>query len=194
MRNENTIAILLFSAANLFLCIVPGSALLLLGPERGKILPASIVESTYPFAIVPFEKLFVVDVLNPLVGSFGTLAEFDHVSFYLQQFFVLAFIFFFLTFLLVGFQTRAGALYLVKGEASASQIIVTLIILLLMRSFSIHLMLINVNSMPDNRSGPAAMLAVLHALAPELLILTTCFLAGVICVALRLAYHKIAPA
>jgi hypothetical protein len=125
VRNENGIAILLFSAANLFVCIVPGSALLLLGSERGATLPDSIVESIYPVAILPFEKLFVVDVLNRLMGGPVTLAEFDHVSVYFQQFFVLALVFFLLMFLLVGIQMGAGALYLEKGEPNASQIAVT---------------------------------------------------------------------
>jgi hypothetical protein len=118
------------------------------------------------------------------------LAEFDHVSLYFQQFFVLALVFFLLMFLLVGIQMGAGALYLEKGEASASQIIVALVILLVMRSFWILLILMNVNGVPNDR--PAATLAILPALAPEFLILTTCFLAGVICAALRLAYRRIA--
>lgn len=192
MRNENRIAILLFSAANLFVCIVPGSALLLLGPDA--ILPGSIVESVYPFSILPFEKLFVVDVVSRLIGGSVTLAEFDHVSIYFQQFFVLSLVFFLLMFLLVGIQIGAGTLYLEQGEANAFQITVTLLILLVMRYFWIYLILINVNRTPENRTGPAAVLAILHALSPELLILTTCFLAGVICVALRLVYYKILSA
>jgi hypothetical protein len=192
VRNENGIAILLFSVANLFVCIVPGSALLILGPERGAILPASIVEAIYPFAILPFEKLFAVDVLNRLMGGSVTLAEFDHVSIYFQQFFVLALVFFLLMFLLVGIQMGAGALYLEKGEANASQITVTLMILLMMRTFWIVVILMNVNGMPSDR--PTAKLAIITALAPEFLILTTCFLAGVICAALRLTYRRIASA
>jgi hypothetical protein len=190
VRNGSGIAVLLFSAVNLFVCIVPGSALLLLGAERGEILPVSIVESIYPFAILPFEKLFVVDVLSPLLLGSVTLAEFDHVSVYFQQFFVLAFVFFLLVFLFVGIQMGAGALYLEKGEASAPQVAVTLLILLVMRSFWILLMLMNVDGVPKDRS--VAKLAILPALAPEFLILTTCFLAGVICAALRLAYRRIA--
>jgi hypothetical protein len=182
----------LFCVANLFLWIVPGLTLLLLGPVRGTILPGSIVESIYPFTVFPFEKLFVVDLLNWIMGTPIILAPFDHVSLYFKQFFVLAFVFFVLTFPLIGIQMGVGALYLDEGQPSAQGIVVTLMILLVMRSLSILLLLIDVGNLPD-RGGHTEGLVALHALAPNILILTTCALAGVICMALRPAYLKIVP-
>src|ERR1700712_2301957 len=109
IRSDRRTASILFQAANVFFLFVPGSVLLFLGQVDGLVLPGSIVKSIFPFTAFPFEKFFVADVVQRSFGLHRTLAQFDDLSPYPQQFFVLALILFFLTFLSVGSQIATDA-------------------------------------------------------------------------------------
>jgi hypothetical protein len=117
-----------------FIFFVPGLTLSLAGDVQ--LLPANIVRFLYPYSILPWEKAFVTAVHAGQV----TVTNLINPSTLNEQPVVVAFVSFFLVFLIIGLQTRADAIFADQSLRSLPVALLGLPAFMLLRSYSLYML------------------------------------------------------
>jgi len=178
-----------YSSAIAFLLFVPGTLLLLFGKGETLLFPRPVIEFIFPVTITPPEKL----LLTTITGKFKvlgevTLADFDRVDVFAQQFFVMSLLFSLAVLSILILQARARYLYPIPSRITYLGFLKAAVILFLLREAEVCLL---VGSAPVNFQGPRAPITrlLLQTIAPEFLIMTTCAVAVVFWTAALCAYR-----
>jgi len=168
-----------YSLANTLLMIVPGTALLVFGEGKLLILPEAVIDSVFSFAVpLPERMLFVALTEKSNIFAEITFADFDRLDIFLRQFFVLSLLIPLLFLVLATLQTRAGDLFPARDRQSVLGFLKVLVILFLLREVQVYLILAKVPSGAQT-ARVQFLRMMLHAMAPELLIMFSCVIAAV---------------
>jgi hypothetical protein len=178
-----------YSSACAFLLFVPGTLLLLFGKGATLLFPKPVIDFIFPVTIAPPEKL----LLTTITGKFKvlgevSLADFDRVDVFLQQFFVMSLLFSVAILLILMLQARARYLYPIPSRMTYLGFLKAAVILFLLREAEVCLL---VGSAPVNFQGSRAPVTrlLMQTIAPEFLIIFTCGIAVVFWTAALCAYR-----
>jgi hypothetical protein len=116
----------------MFIFFVPGLTLSLV--DDVQLLPASIIRTLYPYSILPWEKALVVTMDADRVA----ISDLSHPSALNEQSVVVAFVSFFLVFLVFGLQTWADALFSDQSIKFLSAALLALPAVMLLRIFVLY--------------------------------------------------------
>jgi hypothetical protein len=178
-----------YSSAIAFLLFVPGTALLLFGKGETLLFPKPVIDFIFPFTISPPEKLLLTTITeNFKVLGEVTLADFDRVDVFVQQFFVMSLLFFFAVLLILMLQARASYLYPIPSRITYLALLKAAVILFLLREAEVCLL---VGRTPVSFQGSRAPITrlLMQGIAPESLIIFTCGIAVVFWTAVLCAYR-----
>lgn len=158
-----------------FLCFVPGITLLIFSKVQPLVLPPTVIDWLFPITILPPEKLLVV-LFTRLGHHPISLIDPADLSVFHKQFFVLSFLFFFLSLLIVTLQARASALYQDPRTMPVSILVKGVVIAELLRISMIWVQLMDVRTVQFEALQGVAF-HFLHAIAPAGLIMASCGMA-----------------
>lgn len=190
--NRSGFGRLCYSSANAFLMVVPGVALLMFGEGKTLMLPESIIDFVFPFALLPPEKMLLVALTEKfkVLGEI-TFADFDRIDIFVQQFFVLSLFIPLLVIAILTVQACGGYLYPAPNhQRTILGFLRVLAVLFLLREAQVCLL---VGKAPSGSQGAGAPFTrvVLHAIAPEFLIMFSCGIAIVMWIAGLHIYREI---
>lgn len=165
-----------YASVNAFLCLVPGSVLLLFGGGNRLIIPRSMVELIAPFAILPQEKTIVTALLDWSPRLRIASNGFDLPPFSLQ-FLILAFLSFFVVMVVLTCQAYAGALYTTSRELGVGALLKGVVVCAGMRVVCISVMATDPASIHPQLPTEHIAFPLMLWVAPGGVILFTCCLA-----------------
>jgi hypothetical protein len=175
-----------YSYAMLAVWFLPGLALSLVRDMQ--LFPASIVRLLHPCSILPWEKAFVVNVLGRFQAGGVTAADLSHPSSLNEQSVVLAFVSFFLVFLVFGLQTLRGALFTDYPITVFPTALAMLPVAILLRCFALQMLFEDAKFKVPRAPTGELVSQVGHFLAPWWLTVSTCLLALTVYAIGRIAY------
>ena len=187
--NERWQAARPYSLAMLFIFFVPGLALSF--ARDVYVLPTNIVRFLYPYAILPWEKAFVTEVLGSMHGVIA-VTDLSHPSNLNEQSVVLAFVSFFLVFMVVGLQTWADALFADQPLDALPKALLMLPVAMLLRCYFLYVQFVHAEALVLQQPTHSLVFQADQFLAPWELVFSTCLVAKTIHVIGRVAYLYLA--